>query len=382
MENYLPIRLNAIGAAKRVVIKLGSRVLVQKTGRPNPARLRALVNDIAWLHKRGVEVAVVSSGAIGSGMESLGMTKRPDNLPDLQMAAAVGQSRLMSRYVKLFAAHRCKVGQVLLTYDDLTNRTRHLNVRHTMMNLLHNGIIPIINENDVVAVDEIKLGDNDVLASLVALLVNADLLILLTTTNGLYELDAQGNKERIPYLASVTNATLKLAKGKGSHLSTGGMATKLQAAQRVTQMGTPAIIADGRTTGILQQIWEGADLGTFINSRGDNGVGGRKRWIAFFNRVKGAVVVDDGAARALCNQGKSLLPIGITAVEGEFQLGAVINVLNRDGVAIARGLASYSSAQINLLKGRASTEIETILGHKDYEEIIHRDNLVILAKAE
>jgi len=370
-----------LGEARRIVVKIGSRVLVQRTGRPDLRRIRLLVRDLAALRRAGREVAVVSSGAIGTGMHALGMKTRPTNLPDLQMAAAVGQSRLMTHYDRLFAAEQCRVGQVLLTHADLKDRQRHLNARNTMMNLLRHGIIPIVNENDVVAVDEIKFGDNDLLASLVALLVQADLLILLTTVDGFRAPTGGGRTRRVPFLGGVTDEELALAVGKGSHLSTGGMASKLQAADMVAKVGAPVVIANGRMPGILARVARGEDVGTLIAPRRtdeQSALDSRKRWIAFFHRAPGALIIDDGARQALVAKGRSLLPIGVRAVEGDFESGSVVNIKTLDGVVIARGVVDYASADIRRIMGHRTDEIAGILGACDYAEVIHRDNLVVL----
>ncbi len=364
--------------ARRVVIKLGTRVLVRANGRPHRARLRALVREIAALRHAGREVAVVTSGAIGAGMEALGMTRRPKLLPELQMAAAVGQSRLMTRYEKYFSAERCQVGQVLLTHDALKARHRHLTARNTLMTLLRHGIIPIINENDAVAVEEIKFGDNDLLAALVALLIDADLLILLTTVDGLRAPAAAGRTRRVPFLESVTRRELALAFGKGSELSTGGMASKLQSAQTVVRAGTPVVIADGRRSGILGAVCGGADVGTLIGRPGRERVwDARRRWIAYFHKPQGAVTVDDGARRALIERGVSLLPIGIRAVEGAFRAGATVDIRAADGALIGRGLTSYGSDELRRLRGHRTADFAALVGACDFEEAIHRDNLVI-----
>ena len=370
--------------AHRLVIKIGSRVLVQSSGRPDVRRMRELVRQIAALRKEGREVVVVTSGAIGAGMQALGMRTRPTHLPDLQMAAAVGQSRLMATYGELFAARGCMIGQVLLTHDDLKHRARHLNARNTMMNLLRHGIIPVVNENDVVAVDEIKFGDNDLLASLVSLLIDADALILLTTVDGLREPGANGRTKRVAYLEGITDDTLSLAKGKGSELSTGGMASKLQSAAMVLHNGIHVAIANGRSPGTILRAVRGEDVGTFALAAHakDDALKGRKRWIAFFHRAKGAVVVDDGARDAILKKGRSLLPIGIRQVEGHFEHGTVIDIRAADGTAIARGLTEYGSAELKLIKGKRSAEIAELLGARDYEEVIHRDNMVVGANAK
>lgn len=368
--------------ARRIVVKIGSRVLVQKTGRPDAVRMKALVKDIARLRREGREVVVVSSGAIGTGVHALGLKTRPTSLPDLQMAAAVGQSRLMTTYDKLFAAEKCKVGQVLLTHDDLNNRQRHLNARNTMMALLRNGVVPIVNENDVVAVDEIKFGDNDRLAALVALLIEADLLILLTTVDGFLAPASKGGRaRRVPVLNGVTAEELSHANGKGSELSTGGMASKLQAANMVARVSAPVVIANGCKSGVLNKVISGQDVGTLIATESltqDSVLAGRKRWIAFFNKPQGTVIVDEGARAAIEQKGKSLLPIGIRDVEGHFASGTVVNVKTTAGVLFACGVVDYSSDQIRKIKGLKTADIAAMLGSKDYDEVIHRDNMVVL----
>jgi glutamate 5-kinase len=372
-----------ISHARRIVVKVGSRVLIQRTGRPDLPRMRALVDDLADLRQEGRDVVLVSSGAIGVGIEALGMRTRPTRVPDLQMAAAVGQFRLMGKYGALFARHRCTVGQILLTHDDLRNRTRHLNARNTMMNLLRNGIIPIVNENDVVATDEIKFGDNDQLASLVAMLIDADLLILLSTVDGVRKPIKGGRTRRISYMASVTRDIEQLVHGKGSMFSTGGMASKLESARQAAGLGVPAVIANGRKSGIITQIMAGRDVGTLLGgaATGAEEKRGRKRWIAFFNKPEGTLVVDDGACDALLKKGRSLLPIGVRKVEGTFEAGAVVNIRSMDGAIIARGLSEFSSQDARQIAGRKTSEIKTILGRVDDDEIVHRDQMSLLGHA-
>jgi glutamate 5-kinase len=253
---------------RRIVVKIGTRVLVQKSGRPESRRMRSLVKELASLRKRGYEVVVVTSGAIGAGMEALGMKGRPTKLPDLQMAAAVGQCRLMAQYDKLFGTERCRVAQILLTRDNFRHKIRMTNARRTVENLLRNGVIPIINENDAVADDEIRadlaLGDNDLLSAMVAKLVRADLLIMLTTVNGVQRPGKSGRSERVKYLESITRKTYSLVSDRSEGLSRGGMTSKLKAAQTVSGAGAGSVIADGRTPGILAKIVGGKDVGTFI----------------------------------------------------------------------------------------------------------------------
>jgi glutamate 5-kinase len=369
-----------LGEAKRVVIKIGTRALVRPTGRPDVRRMRELVRQIARLKKAGRDVVLVSSGAIGSGMEALGMKKRPTNVPDLQMAAAVGQSRLMATYDKLFAQRGCTIGQILLTHDDLKHRVRHVSARNTVMNLLRHGIVPIVNENDVVAVDEIKFGDNDLLASLVAMMIEAQALILLTTVDGLRAPAAGGKTKRVAWLKGISEETLGMAGGKGSELSTGGMLSKLQSASMVVASGISVVIANGRASKVIERVMAGADVGTFVSPGEMAGSlrAHRKRWIAFFHKTQGTLVVDDGARAAIEREGRSLLPVGIREVEGDFGEGSVVNVRALDGTIIARGLAGYSSDQIRKIKGRRTDEIAGLLGAKDDDVVIHRDSMELL----
>lgn len=372
---------SALREARRVVVKIGTRALVRGNGRPDERRFRNLVDGVSALHRSGREVAVVTSGAVGAGMEALGLRTRPANVPDLQMAAAVGQSRLMARYDRLFGEHGLTIGQVLLTHDGLRHRERHLNARHTLLNLLRHRIVPIINENDAVSVEEIRFGDNDLLAALVALLVGADALVLLTTVNGLRAPTAGGRSRRIPWLPEITPEALALAVGKGGELSTGGMASKLQSAKIAVEAGIPVLIADGRRTGVLEDLLGGADLGTHIGRRAGGAtasLSNRRRWIAFYHKCDGTLVVDEGARRALVEQGKSLLPIGVREVEGNFGPGAVVNVRDSAGRILARGQTAYGSDAIRRIRGRKTSEIASVLGAKDYDEVIHRDNLALL----
>ncbi len=363
-------------------MKIGSRVLVQRNGRPDARRMAALVDDLAALRRDGREVVVVSSGAIACGLQALGMKKKPEDLPTLQMAAAVGQSRLMAAYDKLFTRKKCRIGQVLLTHDDLEHRRRHLNARNTLLKLLECDVVPVINENDVVSVDEIKFGDNDALGSRSAMLLEADLLVLLTTVDGFHATDAKGRSRRIPFLPDVTADVLAHAKGKGSAFSTGGMASKLTSAIEAARMGTPVVIANGRKDGILRKIVAGANVGTLIpgadgTADATGALNHRRRWVAFFHHAHGQLVVDDGARDALLKRGKSLLPVGIRDVAGDFASGDLVEVLDLAGRRIAQGLSEYSSAEVRLLKGLKTDKIRELLGHAAPGEVIHRDNLVV-----
>jgi glutamate 5-kinase len=353
----------ALKNAKRVVVKAGSKVLVQRTGRPDETQLKQLVDELSAFRKGGGEVAFVSSGAVGAGLEALGMKTRPKAIPDLQMAAAVGQIGLMSVYHDLFHANNCKIGQVLLTHDALKHRERHLNARNTLLNLIEHEIIPIINENDTISTKEIKFGDNDVLAALVSILIDADALILLSTTDGLRDGD-----ERVSYIEEVDKSVLSLVADKADLLSTGGMASKLQSAQIAAHNGIPVVIANGRKPGVLGRILNGEDEGTLLFPKAGN-ISKRKRWIAFFNRVEGHLIIDEGAAEALAH-GKSLLPVGVVSVKGDFKVGAMVDIQSKDGRPLARGLVEYSSADITANRGHHTDE--------KTGEVIHRDNMVIL----
>ena len=362
------IHRDALRKAKRIVVKAGSKVLVQSTGRPDRRRLGLLVDELAGLQQSDKQMVFVSSGAVGAGLEALGMKTRPKSMPDLQMAAAVGQIRLVSLYEELFGRNKCQVGQVLLTHDALKHRERHLNARNTLLNLISRRIVPIINENDAISTEEIKFGDNDVLAALVAILIDADALVLLSTTDGLREPDGSGKTRRVSFIEEVDESILALVSDKQDTLSTGGMASKLKSAQIAAQNGIPVVIANGRKTGVLTRIFQGADEGTLLFPKEGN-ISKRKRWIAFFNRSEGQLMVDDGAAAAL-KKGKSLLPVGIRKVGGTFKVGAMVEIQTLSGERIARGLVEYPSEEIDQIKGQKTS------GKSG--EVIHCDNMVLL----
>ncbi len=370
---------NPLAKTKRIVIKVGTNILVNKNGKPNKTRIDNLCQSIANLKKQGYQVILVSSGAIGAGLHALKLKTRPTELAQLQMAAAVGQTCLLEEYGQRFKKHKLPISQVLLTHDDLRHRQRHLNARNTLHALLENGILPIVNENDVVAVDEIKVGDNDVLSALVTVLLDADALILLTTPNGLRKPLAHGKTTRVPYLETITEESLALATGKTNPLSTGGMATKLLAAQTAAKIGALVIIASGTTSNTLEKIMSGKDIGTIIGNplQASRKSPSRKRWLSYFHRCQGNLWVDDGAQMALRSQGKSLLPVGITKIHGKFPSGAMINILNQHNETIGQGLVEYSSEIIAKIKGKKSREIKAIIENYHNDVVIHRNNLVI-----
>ena len=369
-------RLNAINQAQRLVVKIGTGLLTNAGRQLDLARVAALADQFAALRRKSIEVAVVSSGAIGAGMGELGMTARPTALPELQACAAIGQSKLMSLYAEAFRPHGLRVAQILLTHDDLSDRVRHVNARNTMDTLLSRGIVPIINENDTVSVDEIRFGDNDRLAALTAALLPADLLVILTTAHGLMT-QPDGTGERIPFVERVDAQVMKLAGGAASAQSVGGMVSKLQAAKIVHAAGIPLVIANGRAPGVLADVLAGKDIGTFFNASATK-MASRKRWIAFYHRPAGWLVVDAGARQALAARGCSLLARGVVEVGGEFTANTVVSLRDQDGSEFARGVARFSSADTRKICRATTGEIAGALGRKAKPEVVHRDDLVLL----
>ncbi|MEW8958729.1 glutamate 5-kinase [Neomoorella humiferrea] len=369
----------ALQHARRLVVKVGTSTLTHKTGKLNLERMERLVRELVDQVNAGRQVVLVTSGAVGAGMGRLGLKEKPKTLPEKQAAAAVGQGLLMHMYEKFFSDYGLLVAQVLLTRDDLADRRRYLNSRHTLATLLKMGVVPIVNENDTVAVDEIRVGDNDTLAALVAGLVDADLLILLTDTGGLYTADPLTDKGAT-LLSCVTEITPEieaLAGGAGSTWSTGGMATKIQAARLVTSFGIPMVITSGLEGGRIGAVLRGEEVGTIFIPR-EHRAHTRKRWLAYGPAPQGEILVDAGAARAICRNGKSLLPGGVVAVNGDFEQGAIVSIIDPNGKEIARGMSNYSAEAVRRIQGRKTKEIGEILGYKDYDEIIHRDNMIVL----
>jgi glutamate 5-kinase len=349
--------------ATRIVVKLGTGVLTDARKQPDLAQLTQLVAQIAAVRLQGKEVVLVTSGAVGAGMGALGFQKRPAELAALQACAAVGQPRLMAMYERLFADAGCAVGQVLLTHHDLEHHERHLNARNTLVTLLRHGVVPIINENDAISFTELKFGDNDKLSALVACLLPADALIVLTTVDGLIENFGKANPRTVSFVENLDATVEKMAKGTESETAVGGMASKLQAARMVVRSGIPLVIASGKKKGVLARILDGADEGTLFVAQPAK-LKGRKRWIAFFHHAKGALFVDDGAKKALRENGKSLLPPGVARCEGDFAAGEVVCICDLNGTEFARGICDFDSS---LVKARQAREV-----------LVHRDNLVIL----
>ena len=375
-KNKNKIYRQQLTQCKRIVVKVGTRLLVDGRGRLNRVRINALVVELAKLHKSGKQVVFVTSGAVGAGLSLLGLKARPKEIPNLQMAAAVGQTRLIKLYYDLFQEQRCDISQVLLTHADLKHRGRHLNARNTMLNLLNHHVIPIVNENDVVTVDELRFGDNDMLSALVTALIDADLLILLTSPNGLQKFLLNQKMKRVPYIEKIDSTIEALVQPNADQLSLGGMASKLQAAELAAKTGAQVIIASGKQKNILEHLLKGDDFGTLIGKQAEI-LDKRKRWISFFHRSQGTLFVDSGARQALQARGKSLLPSGIKKVEGNFTSGSLINIATEEGKIIGHGLSEYSRHEIEKIMGKQTQEIFSILPEAVREEVIHRDNMII-----
>jgi glutamate 5-kinase len=369
----------ALSRVRRVVVKVGSGLITVPGQGPSGAVIARLAGDVAALVRDHREVALVSSGAIATGMARLGLSARPRSIPEKQAAAAVGQSTLMWHYEQAFKKHGIQVGQVLLTGQDISDRGRYLNARNTLLALLDFGVLPVVNENDTVAVDEIKVGDNDNLAAHVAHLIDADLLVLLSDVDGLYTGDPRRDPTArwLETVEAITEDIQRLVFDATNHVSVGGMSTKLQAAQKANASGIPMIIARGSEPAVLQRLIKGEVLGTYFQPRDDR-LAARKRWIAFAVPPQGRLVVDAGAKKALTERGKSLLPSGLVDVEGEFPAGAVVALTELDGQEFARGLVNYDADELRKIRGAKTREIEKTLGYKGFDEVIHRDNLVVL----
>lgn len=362
-----------------IVVKVGTNLLTDRKEGIRRERITALAGDVAGLHSRGHQVVIVSSGAIGAGVAALRLKTRPRTIPEKQATAAVGQPVLMEAYQTAFRKAGLHVAQLLLTGDDFTDRTRYTNARNTLRTLLARGVIPVINENDTVAVDEIKLGDNDNLSALVASLLGSDLLVILSDVDGLYTDDpARSSAARhIPVVDAITPEIAKLARKSGSDLGTGGMITKIQAARRCSAAGVAMLITHGEDPAVLQRILAGEQRGTlFLPVKGR--LPGRKKWIGLVARPRGSVTVDDGARTALLVRHTSLLPSGVLAVTGEFRARDTIRVCDSTGQEIARGVTNHSAAELERIRGRKTAEVQRILGRPARDEVIHKDDLVIM----
>ena len=375
---------SVIADAKRLVVKVGSSLVTNDGRGLDDVAIARWAEQIAALRKGGdgrpgKEVVLVSSGAIAEGMQRLGWTRRPRELPELQAAAAVGQMGLAQVYETRFAEHGIRTAQILLTHGDLADRERYLNARSTLLTLLDLGVVPIINENDTVVTDEIKFGDNDTLGALVANLIEGDALIILPDQPGLYTADPRKDPaaELVKEAVAGDEALEAMAGGAGSSIGRGGMLTKILAAKRSAKSGAHTVIASGREPNVLARLAAGEAVGTQLLAKTAR-LTARKQWLADHLQVRGRVVIDAGACKKLSEEGKSLLPIGVVSVEGNFARGEVIACVDEAGHEIARGLSNYSSSEARLIRRRASSEIESILGFVHAAELIHRDNLVLL----
>ena len=374
-----------LAASRRWVIKIGSALLTgslerEEWGRGvNRAAIFNWAEQIAALRSSGIEVVLVSSGAVAAGMDRLGWRRRPESIHQLQAAAAVGQSHLVQVYEQAFGQFDCRTAQILLDHDDLSNRTRYLNARSTLRTLLSLGALPIVNENDTVVTDEIRFGDNDTLAALVANLVEADTLLILTDADGLFTEDPRDNPaaELIAEGSATDPKLMAMAGGSRSGLGRGGMSTKVRAAQLAARSGARTVIAGGAVDSVIERVAAGEPLGTLLLPDADP-LAARKRWLAGQLQVRGALVLDAGAETALRDQGKSLLAVGVSEVSGHFRRGDLVSCRNAAGAEIARGLANYDSSETARILGQPSEKFLELLGYRDDDELIHRDNLILL----
>lgn len=370
----------ALKKAKRIVIKVGTSTITYANGKRNFSQIDRLAREISDLQNQGKEMILVTSGAVAVGVDRMGLPGKPKTIPGKQAAAAVGQGVLMHTYEKFFADYGQIVAQVLITKTEAIDRHRYTNTRNTFMELMRQRVIPIVNENDVVALDELKIGDNDNMSALVAGIVDADLVIILSDVDGLYTANPQTHPDAVivPEVVEITPEIEASAGGVGSARGTGGMATKIQAAKAATSSGIHLVIASGTEKNAITRVLQGEELGTLFVSR-ENRLQFRKRWLAFGAKIAGSIVVDEGCAKAIRKAGGcSILPAGVFAVQGEFLPGSTVSVIDKDAHELARGLVHYSSAELEQIKGCNSGEIANILGHKNFDEVIHRDDLVIL----
>lgn len=363
---------------KKVVVKVGTSTLTHSTGLLNLRRIENLARQISDMHNQGIQVVLVSSGAIGSGIGKLNLKNRPKTIPEKQAAAAVGQVTLMHMYGKLFSEYNKIISQILLTKRDISYRPSFLNARNSILTLLNLGVIPIVNENDAVVVDEIKVGDNDTLSALVSNLVDADLLIILSDIDGFYDADPRTNKNAklIHYINEINEDIRAVAGGAGTNLGTGGMSTKINAAEIAMSSGSAMVIVNGSTPNVINDVLDGKDVGTFFSPNKEP-LNSRKCWISYSTQTKGNLKIDSGAVEALTKNNTSLLPSGIISIEGLFEAGDIVSIVDSSNIEIARGITNYNSHEINLIKGFNTSNIEEKLGYKTYNTVVHVDNMVI-----
>ncbi len=364
--------------AKRIVVKVGTSTLLHPNGKINLYRIEHLVRELSDLASQGKEVVLVTSGAIGVGMVRMGLEKRPDSIQERQALASIGQVLLMHLYDKFFTEYGQIAGQVLLTKENFANHSQYINGRNTIMTMLQKGMIPVINENDAVTIAEVKIGDNDTLSATVAAMVDADVLIILSDIDGVYDANPQTNPDAklLREIKEITQAVEQLAGGAGSNVGTGGMATKIEAAKIATAAGVTMFIASGSQNGVVRGILQGEDYGTVFPPKPAH-LRARKGWLAFGRRLSGVLFVDKGCVKAL-KAGSSLLAAGITGTEGEYQAGSTVRVLTGDYQEIARGTINYDAAVVEKLKGRKTCDFASLIEGEIHEEVIHRDNMVLM----
>ncbi len=376
------MRKNYLDSAKRIIIKLGSNVLAEKNGL-DINLIRSITRQVCMLMEKGIEIILVSSGAMASGLKKLGLKKRPTETPKRQAIAAIGQAGLMFEYENAFALYDKKVAQILLTSDGLSDRKRFLNARNTLHTLLSWNVLPIINENDTVSVRSIQFGDNDNLAALITLIMDADILISLTDIDGLFDKNPKTDSDAvmIKQVEKIKKDIENCASAIPGELGSGGMISKINAAKKVTSAGIPMIIANGKKENILTRIFSGEDVGTFFMPC-EKTIKNRKRWIGYSIKPEGEITIDDGAVKAVLERGKSLLPSGITKVAQKFYKGSSVKIIDKNEDTIGIGLVNYDSEDIIKIKGLKSSQIKNVLGDKPYDEVIHRDNLTIIKNEE
>jgi glutamate 5-kinase len=365
--------------AKRIVVKVGTTTLTHPTGKLNLCRIEKLVRELADLANQGRELILVTSGAVGAGMDRMKLKEKPRSIPEKQALAAVGQGILMHIYEKFFAEYGQTVAQVLLTRENSVRHKFYTNSRNTLLTLLEMGVVPVINENDAIAADELKIGDNDTLSAMVATIVDADVLVILSDIEGMYTANPQQDKkaELLAEIREITPDIEKIAGGAGSTLGTGGMYTKIQAAKIAVNSGVTMVIASGSRDGVLRDIIAGKELGTVFPAK-ESHLKVRKSWLAFGRRIDGDIVVDAGCERAMLKEGSSLLAAGISAVEGDFSAGNTVRVLSLTQREIARGIVNYNVKELKKIIGHQTVEFSGILPGEIHEEVIHRDNMVLM----
>lgn len=369
-----------LSKVKSLIIKIGSSSLCDEKGNINKEKILNLIQQIAYIKRKGIKITLVSSGAINAGVHAMNLTTRPKTIPQKQALAAIGQACLMQIYEDLFSLFDLKCGQILLNHDDFDDRKRLMNFNHAMQSLMDYDVIPIINENDTLAVDEIKVGDNDTLASLIVPAVAGDMLVLVSDIDGLYDDNPHTNKDAklIKNVSGVTKEIESMAKDASSKVGTGGMITKIKAAKVCNDFGCDMVIVNGSQANVLIDLIEGKEVGTYFNGNIGRKLTSRQHWIMYRSMPKGNIVVDNGAKLALIKNHTSLLPKGIVDIQGNFLISQIVDVNDLEGNLLARGMVNYSSDEIKLIKGLNTSEIENVLHYKDYDEIIHANNLVLV----